>query len=372
MKLIPLTQVAAQIKAGAPLPWSVRDAHGGLLLARGNLIGGEAMRDTLVERGAFVDADEVRAGQRENSLPVGERRITLWSSLLTRLSLALQDPAARGLETNLRGMATELATLVQADPDMSQAMLVHPELCAAYPYSVAHSAHVAATWALVALRHEGSAPQALTVPVAAALSMNIAMLSLQDRLTHLEGPLKAAHRAQIQQHPRQGAALLRAAGVTDPLWLAMVEQHHEDAGDSGDPGALPQPLPEARRLRMMDVYCACFGARAHRPPLLADNAVRRLFQQYPKDPTALVLAKEFGLYPPGTVVRLASLELALVVRRGPAANAPVAVALQNASGEPRATPARRDTSLPAHKVIAAVSPSLLRVRIPWAQLFTTF
>lgn len=372
MKLVPLAQVAGQVKGGAPLPFSVRDAQGGLLLARGNLITGDAMRETLLERGAFVDADEVKASQRDNSLPSGERRFNHWRGVMTRLSVTLQEPAAKGLETSVRGIATELALLVQADPDMAQAVLVHPELCAQYPYSVAHSAHAAATWAVLALRQDGATPASLTVPLAAALTMNLSMLSLQDRLTHQEGPLKGPQREQIQQHPRHSAALLRAAGVTDPLWLAMVEQHHEEPGGGGYPAGLAEPLPEARRLHLIDVYCACFGGRARRPPLLADAAVRRLYQQHPKDPTALALAKEFGLYPPGTIVRLASLELALVVRRGAAANAPVAIALQNADGQARATPARRDTGQPGHAVVAAVQPSLLRVRVPWAQLFTLF
>ena len=372
MKLVPLAQAAAQVKSGQPLPFSVRDAQGGLLLARGNLITGDAMREALLERGAFVDAEEVRAGQHDNALPSGERRFNQWRGLITRLSLALQDPAAPGLETSIRGIASELAALVQADPDMAQALLVHPELCAQYPYSVAHSAHVAAAWALIALRQEGAKPESLTVPLAAALTMNLAMLSLQDRLTHQEGPIKPQQRDQIEQHPAQSAELLRAAGVTEPLWLAIVEQHHEEDGGKGYPGRLPAPLPEARRLHMIDLYCARFGARARRQPMLPDIAARRLFEQHPRDPTSLALAKEFGLYPPGTVVRLASLELALVVRRGETANAPIAIALQNANGEARATPAGRDTSLSGHTVVAAVQPALLRVRIPWAQLFTLF
>jgi hypothetical protein len=372
MKLVPLAQVAAQVQGGAPLPFSVRDAQGGLLLARGNLISGDAMRQSLLERGAFVDMDEVRAAQHDSSLPVGERRLNHWRGLMTRLSLALQDPASKGLETSIRGVATELATLVQADADMAQALLVHPELCAGYPYSVAHSAHAAATWALLALRQGDATPASLTVPLAAALTMNLAMLSLQDRLTHQELPLKLAQREQVRQHAAHSAALLRAVGVDDALWLAMVEQHHDAAaGDSAPGAASAGPLAEAARLRMIDIYCACFGARAKRAPLLPDQAARRLFQQHAKDPTALALAREFGLYPPGTVVRLASLELALVVRRGPSANAPVAIALQNASGEARA-PVRRDTSQPGHAIVTTVTPSLLRVRIPWAQLFTLF
>lgn len=372
MKLVPLGQVAAQVKGAAPLPFSVRDAQGGLLLARGNLITNDAMREALLERGAFVDMDEVRAGQRDNALPVGERRLNLWRGLMTRLSLTLQDPAAKGLETSIRGIASELGALVKTDPDMAQALLAHPDLCAELPYSVAHSARVAATWALLALRQDGAEPAALEVPLAAALTMNLGMLHLQDRLTNQEGPLKPAQREQIQLHPKQSAAMLRAAGVTDALWLMMVEQHHEEVGGTGYPAALADPLPEARRLHLIDIYCACFGSRAQRPSLLPDAAVRRLYQQHAKDPTALALAKEFGLYPPGTVVRLASLELALVVRRGAAMNAPVAIALQNANGEARVTPARRDTSQSGHTVVAAVNPSLLRVRIPWAQLFTLF
>src|SRR5262249_3571760 len=200
----------------------------------------------------------------------------------------------------------------------------------------------------------------------------LAMLSLQDRLTHQETPLKPQQRDQIQQHPSHSATMLREAGITEPLWLAIVEQHHEEDGGTGYPPRLAAPLPEARRPHMIDLYCARFGARTKRQPMLPDIAARRLFEQHPKDPTSLALAKEFGLYPPGTVVRLASLELALVVRRGAAANAPLAIALQNADGTPRATPARRDTSQPGHTVVAAVPPTLLRVRIPWAQLFTLF
>ncbi|HJV67827.1 HD domain-containing phosphohydrolase [Ideonella sp.] len=314
-----------------------------------------------------VDAD---TGDGEP--PVGEKHLRQWRELLTRLNVTLQEPHASGLETSIRGIASDLAALVQADPDMAQALLVHPELCEPYPYSVAHSAHVAATWALLALRQDGAAPESLTVPLCAALTMNLAMLSLQDRLADQEAPPKPAQRDLLREHPVQSAAMLRHSGITEPLWLAMVEQHHEEPGGGGYPARLPEPLPEAQRLRMIDVYCACFGSRARRHPMLPDLAARRLFQQHATDPTALALAKEFGLYPPGTVVRLASLELALVVRRGAAANAPIAIALQNPNGEPRATPAQRDTSQPAFAVVAAVTPALLRVRIPWVQLFTLY
>jgi hypothetical protein len=294
-------------------------------------------------------------------LAAAEKRLAEWHLLLDRLTSLLQAPAAEGFEGAIRALSDELAVLVQGDPDMAQALLVHPDFCASHPYSVAHSAHVAATWVVLAHR-QGSGPTDMTVPLAAALTMNLSMLALQDQLTRQEAPLKPEQREQIRRHPAQSAALLREAGVTDPLWLAMVEQHHETPAGA-------EPLPEARRLRMIDVYCACFGSRVRRHALLPDQAVRRLYQQHPQEPTALALGHAFGLYPPGTVLRLASLELALVVRRGRAANTPVAVALQGAGGEALANPARRDTAQPGYTVVAAVTPALLRARIPWALLF---
>lgn len=301
-------------------------------------------------------------GSPDAGLAAAEKRLVQWHELLDRLAPVLRAPEAEGFEGTIRGLADELALLVRAEPDMAQALLVHPDFCAAHPYSIAHSAHVAATWAVLALRQGGSGV-GMTVPLAAALTMNLAMLDLQDELTRQDAPLKPAQREQVRLHPAHSVALLRRAGIADPLWLGMVEQHH-------DTPAGVQPLPEARRLRMIDVYCACFGARARRQPMLPEQAVRRLYQQHAQEPTAMALAQAFGLYPPGTVVRLASLELALVVRRGLAANTPVAVALQNPNGEPRPTPARRDTGLPAYAVVAAVTPGLLRAPIPWAQLFS--
>ena len=298
------------------------------------------------------------------SLPAAEQRLAQWHDLLERLAPVLKSPASEGFADTIRGLADELALLVREEPDMAQALLVHPDFCSAHPYSVAHSAHVAATWAVLALR-QGSSGVGMTVPLAAALTMNLAMLELQDELTRQEQPLKPLQRDQIRQHPAHSAALLRRAGVADALWLGMVEQHH-------DTPAGAEALPEARRLRMIDVYCACFGARARRHPLLPDQAVRRLYQQHPQDATAMALAQAFGLYPPGTVVRLASLELALVVRRGHAANTPIAVALQSPNGEARQPPARRDTSLPGYAVVVAVTPALLRAPIPWAQLFSLY
>jgi len=49
------------VQPGAPLPWNVRDEQGRLLLSKGHLVMDERQLDELLERGAFVDVEEIRA-----------------------------------------------------------------------------------------------------------------------------------------------------------------------------------------------------------------------------------------------------------------------------------------------------------------------
>jgi uncharacterized protein YgbK (DUF1537 family) len=59
MQLLALVQ--GQVRLGEPLPWGVRDAVGNLLLARGQVMNSAAQIEQLLERGATVDIEELRA-----------------------------------------------------------------------------------------------------------------------------------------------------------------------------------------------------------------------------------------------------------------------------------------------------------------------
>jgi hypothetical protein len=100
----------------------------------------------------------------------------------------------------------------------------------------------------------------------------------------------------------------------------------------------------------------------------ADAAARSLFQRDRGHPMSAALVKEFGLYPPGCAVRLADGELGIVARRTEQASAPIVLALVARSGDPRATPARRVTSQPAHAIVGVVPPAALRVSLPLDKL----
>src|SRR3989338_1796420 len=59
MQLLKL--VESEVQIGIPLPWNVRNQDCALLLAKGYVVRDEAQLEMLLDRGIFVDLEEVRA-----------------------------------------------------------------------------------------------------------------------------------------------------------------------------------------------------------------------------------------------------------------------------------------------------------------------
>lgn len=88
-------------------------------------------------------------------------------------------------------------------------------------------------------------------------------------------------------------------------------------------------------LRVADVFMAKLSPRGTRAPLTIREAERQLFQEAAGSAVAPALIKEYGLYPPGDAVRLASGEIGIVIRRGATAQAPLVAVVTDRSGLPR-------------------------------------
>ena len=81
------------------------------------------------------------------------------------------------------------------------------------------------------------------------------------------------------------------------------------------------------------------------------------------DEAGAALIKALGVYPPGTFVKLATEEIAVVVRRGTNTTMPKAAVLLNRSGMPTVEHTIRDTSLRDYKVVSSVAFRDVRVRL---------
>lgn len=349
-----------ELRAGVPLPYDLLDESGRRILAEGTLPGDDPRVERLIARGVWCDAERhatvLGASDRAPTMTMPRvARVRPWvrvHALRDALDGALEALAAGGTAADralgtLRDAGAELQRLCALDAD---AMLAVPLMLEGGRYGTRHAIAAAVVLELM-LARRGTPPANRRTATLAALTMNVGMLALQEALYARAGPLDTAQREGVLAHPGTGVALLRAAGVDDPLWLAVVGQHHEHADGSGYPariaaGALRE---EAQTLMVAERWCAMVAPRAYRRGAPPDQALRLLRARLggEADPAiAGLLAEAVGPLPPGTAVRLASGELGLVYRRTRDPATPIVLAFRSATGMTHREGVRRPTSEP--------------------------
>jgi HD-GYP domain-containing protein (c-di-GMP phosphodiesterase class II) len=368
VQLLPLQEVAGQIRLGAPLAWSIRDGNGKLLLARGHLVTDAAMLQALLERGMFVDAAELRAAHGREVQPPKEGFFGRWRLSSARLNTLLTAPPPE-LGAALSEVADVLISLADRFPDQVLFQILRHDQSRLQAYGVSHSLHCAAVSCLTGKRL-GWKPDERRTLVGAALSMNLSMIELQGRLAVQGARPTPEQRAAIEAHPRKSVEMLEAAGVSDRLWLAAVEQHHERVDGSGYPIGRTEVAELAQALHYVDVFTAKLAARSSRAAMPPDQAAREIFTASSGHPLVAALVKEFGIYPPGCFVRLASGETAIVIHRGPSVKAPIVACLTRPNGQPAMRPQRRETDSRESAVVAIVADNDVMVRVPWESLYS--
>ena len=117
------------------------------------------------------------------------------------------------------------------------------------------------------------------------------------------------------------------------------------------------------------MFTAKLSARSSRVALTPNVAARDIFTGSAGHPLAAALVKEFGIYPPGCFVRLASGEIAIVIQRGQTVSTPVVACLTNIAGQPMMKPQRRETTDKANAIVALVADADVMVRVPWETLY---
>ncbi|MBI5259581.1 MAG: phosphohydrolase [Burkholderiales bacterium] len=348
-----LRLVSKELKVGTALPFAVRDEHGKLLLARGQVIYSPHQLEVLLTRGLYADQEEVKAWREGRPPPVdtSQNRLTLfdlWDQALHRLEKLHKSIGEPGFPQRCDEFVSQCIDLVQRDIDVAIFLAVRQDKKRLPLYGFTHSLHTALVCQLMSHR-VGWTPDVTLVLVKAALTMNLPITEVQGRIAAI-GRVTEGQREQLRTHPTRAVELLRAAGVTDAAWLQAIEQHHERVGGGGYPTGTTEVSELAAALRMADVFMARITARADRPAMSAQDAARQMFAETRGHPAAAAIIKEFGIYPPGKVVQLASGEMAVVVRRGSTAHAPVVATFTDKAGMPVVSIQRRDTSLPAYAI----------------------
>jgi hypothetical protein len=368
MQLLKL--VAEQIRIGARLPFNVRDAEGGLLLACGQIVVSAAQLAALLARGMYADVAELRALQAGNKVPTEPPPLaTRWAQAVWSVDAMLKTlPDALHFKSSCEQAASEVIALALQDADLALYQAVRQEGLQLRLYGLTHALYVATLCLMVARRLEWVEERQRSV-VKAALTMNVSIIELQGVYAMSGGRLTTSQRELLRQHPEESCKRLRAAGIADEEWLQAVAQHHEQVSGRGYPKGVRDVGEMAQLLRLVDVFLAKISSRVNRPALEIKTAVRQVYEQNPGSPMAASLIKEFGMYPPGELLRLANGDLAVVIRRGATLQCPLVMVLADKLGQLKPQLIRCDTAQREYAVLGVEADKRWMDRMPSERLY---
>ena len=256
--------------------------------------------------------------------------------LVTRVSLGMELARA----TQLRKQATGLVRTVMADvrlgnavdidrvepmvEDITESILRNPGALVGLlriktkdDYTFLHSISVCAL--MVAFCRSRGMDAATTHQAGlGGLLHDTGKALVPDAILNKPGPLSPEEFALVKRHPRDGHAILLQTPEVGPIPLDIALHHHERRDGSGYPDGLAgDAIGElAQMAAIVDVYDALTSERSYHKAIPAADALRKIYE-WSKFHFNPVFAQDFmrcvGIYPVGTMVKLESGRLAVVI-----------------------------------------------------------
>ncbi|MEY4427489.1 MAG: hypothetical protein RLZZ182_178 [Pseudomonadota bacterium] len=391
MHLVPVN--IESIRLGQPLPFPLVDKDGILLARKSYIVVSRRELDEISHRGGglFIDVadseahhrayverlyDLVRedkplgeiAGAQISGDSAGERQAEQddrmdWLDLQEVANALLRDTHPTSFADRLTRLLRQLQRHSQRNPDGTLFALIYLSATDTHMYSATHAMLVGVMCGLAAKEVLNWSDDDQTLVMRAAVTMNVAMTELQDRLALQAEPLNAAQRATIGDHAHRSAEQLRGMGVGDHDWLEAVLGHHTQP-----PGPLAgrsRAQRMARLIQRADMFAARLAPRAGRAPIAPAAAMQACYfdEQKAIDEAGAALIKAVGIYQPGSFVRLATNEVAVVIKRGANTTTPRVAVLINRAGMPTVEPTIRDSSVREYRIVASVAHRDVKVQI---------
>ncbi|MDZ7938388.1 MAG: hypothetical protein U5M53_08945 [Rhodoferax sp.] len=390
MNLVPVN--AESIPIGQPLPFPLMDKDGTLLAKKSFVVTSRRELNDISQRGGglFIDIADSEAHHRayverlhilvRGDKSLGEiadakiggdaaaRAAELedrmdWLDLQEAANGLLRDTQAATFLDRMAGLLGQLQRHSLRNADGALFALIYLSATDSRLYSATHAMLVSIMGVLAArdVLNWPSQDQALVAQ--AALTMNVSMTDLQDRLALQAEPLTAVQRTTINSHADASAQLLRSMGISDADWLEVVQTHHTQA--PGPLGSRSRAQRIARLIQRADMFAARLAPRAGRTPIAPAAAMQACYFDENKaiDEAGAALIKAVGIHQPGSFVRLATEEIAVVIKRGANTTTPRVAVLVNRAGLATVEPTIRETSVREHRIVASVPHRDVKVKL---------
>lgn len=360
------------IEVGVPLQTPVYDKKGTLLIKAGGTIETEHHLRMLLEKEVFFSVDEDASAKDTAQADSNEENPNVFVMLdttkvrLKRLFDLLR--AGKAHEDFLDRVKDAAITVQRACAQDADAALANLHLENDFPYSVLHHLQAAILCEITA-KKLGVKDEARRKLVKAALTHDIDLLDIQHVLDRQTIPLSDNHQERIRNHPKSTAQKLRYLGVNEKTWLDAVEHHHErlDGSGYGDRLAGNEISIPTRILAIADIYSAMIRNRANRKAILSKEALRKLMMEHGgkiDNRLTQVMIKEIGVFPPGIIVQLANMEIAVVKNRHASGVNPIVYSFIDEAGKSVLQPYQRDTATPDYKIRSIVPFSSYQASFP--------
>ena len=391
MHLVPVS--VESIRINQPLPFPLMDKNGVLLAKRSFVIDSKEDLADIAQRGGglFIDvadseahhrayverlhnlvrtgkslgeiADAKISGELLTSRNAQDNERPDWLDLQVQTNALLRDTQPVNFMERLERLHSQLNRHSRNNPDGTLFALIQLSAAEVRMYSATHAMLVSVMCGLAAREVlKWSAEQQHSL-FKAALTMNLGMTGLQDQLTRQAEALTPVQRRAIDAHAQKSVEILTQLGVTDTVWLDGVREHHTQT-----PGPLQSRTPGlqlARLIQRADMFAARLAPRAGRAPIAPAAAMQACYfdENRQVDETGAALIKAVGIYQPGSFVRLATDEVAVVIKRGQNTSTPRVAVLVNRSGMPTLEPTIRETSTRDFRIVASVPHREVKVQI---------
>jgi putative nucleotidyltransferase with HDIG domain len=296
------------------------DSSKGLDVPQGVEVVSEAQSDAQVEK----ELHQVAQSQRNTSpvaLSAEYKRAAQICGQTKKAVAEMFREARMGRAVDAAGAHKLVEEIADSVSRNASALISLARLKTADDYTYMHSVAVCAMMIALAKQLGLDEVQARSAGLAGLLH-DLGKAAMPMEVLNKPGKLTDAEFAVIKSHPVEGHRMLVQVGDVDPIALDVCLHHHEKIDGSGYPKGLKDEQISlfAKMGAVCDVYDAITSNRPYKTGWDPAESLRKMAEWakgHFDQKVFQAFVKSLGIYPIGSLVRLSSGHLAVVVEQSP-------------------------------------------------------